>query len=181
MLHLSNCVHCLTVPPSIERARAIGPYAGSLRDILHALKYDGRRSLAAPLARRMREAGADLLEQADVVVPVPLHPRRRRERGFNQAADLAQHLGLPVVQALTRHKPTPSQTTLHATERHQNMHGAFRVSTRMTGLRGAAVMLVDDVRTTGATLDSCAVALKGAGVRVVYALTAARVESSRLR
>ena len=129
----------------------------------------------------MREAGADLLEQADVVVPVPLHPRRRRERGFNQAADLAQHLGLPVVQALTRHKPTPSQTTLHATERHQNMHGAFRVSTRMTGLRGAAVMLVDDVRTTGATLDSCAVALKGAGVRVVYALTAARVESSRLR
>jgi len=178
---VAACHHCLTVPTSIERARAIGPYAGSLREILHALKYDGRRSLAEPLARRMRLAGGDLLEAADAVVPVPLHPRRRRERGFNQASDLARHLGLPVVQALARHKSTPSQTTLHATERHDNMRAAFGATARLKGLRGTAVVLVDDVRTTGATLDGCALVLKEGGVRAVFALTAARVESSRLR
>lgn len=175
------CVHCLTVPASVERARAIGPYAGPLRDILHALKYDGRRSLAVPLANRMRVAGADLLAQVDAVVPVPLHPRRRRERGFNQAADLAHHLGLPVVEALVRRKSTPSQTTLHAAERQDNMRGAFGATKRVQPLHGASIVLVDDVRTTGATLDACAQVLKEAGVRAVFALTAARVESSRLR
>ncbi len=178
---LVSCAHCVTVPASIERARAIGPYAGTLRDILHALKYDGRRSLGIPLGHRMRLAGADLLGLSDCVVPVPLHPRRRRERGFNQAADLSHHLGLPVVHALRRQKSTPTQTMLHAKERHDNMREAFALTRQGDGLRGASVLLVDDVRTTGATLDACALALKGAGVRVVFALTAARVESSRLR
>lgn len=177
----SRCVHCDTVPASIDRARAIGPYAGALRDILHALKYDGRRSLAVPLAARMRQAGSDLFDGTEAVVPVPLHPRRRRERGFNQAADLARHLGLPVVDALVRRKSTPSQTTLHATERHENMRGAFTATARLAHLRGASILLVDDVRTTGATLDACALVLREAGVRAVFALTAARVESSQPR
>lgn len=176
---ITACEGCLTVPVSVQRVRAIGPYTGPLRAILHALKYDGRRSLAAPLAARMRLAGQDLLREAQVVVPVPLHGRRRRERGFNQAADLAAHLGLPVVHALTRVRSTPSQTTLHADERRTNMHGAFQATAHARTLRGCAVVLVDDVHTTGATLDACAVVLREAGVEVVFALTAARVGSSR--
>jgi predicted amidophosphoribosyltransferase len=86
----------------VDRARAVGAYDGSLRAIVHALKYEGRRSLARPLATFMRTRGADVLGGADWVVPVPLHPSRRRERGFNQAADLARHLGLPTCNALAR-------------------------------------------------------------------------------
>ena len=173
------CVHCADTDGHVARARAIGPYAGALRDIVHALKYDGRRSLAKPLAQCMRHAGDDLLMQASVAVPVPLHPARRRERGFNQAADLARHIGLPVVPALARVRATPSQTTLHAVDRHANVRGAFRATSRVRDLRGATVLVVDDVRTTGATLEACASVLKEAGVREVLALTAARVASSQ--
>ena len=78
----------------VDRARAVGAYDGALRAIVHALKYDGRRSLARPLAELMRHRGAEMLTGADWAVPVPLHRSRRRERGFNQAADLARHLGI---------------------------------------------------------------------------------------
>ena len=171
------CPHCADSTSHVTRARSIGPYAGALRDIVHALKYDGRRSLAKPLADRMRHAGQDLVRQADVTVPVPLHRARRRERGFNQAADLAHCIGLPVVPALSRVRATPSQTALHAEERRANVDGAFRATRRVLELRGVTVLVVDDVRTTGATLESCARVLKDAGVREVLALTAARVES----
>ncbi|MEQ1912192.1 MAG: ComF family protein [Vicinamibacterales bacterium] len=174
-----SCVRCADTTAHVTRARAIGPYAGALRDIVHALKYDGRRSLAKPLAERMRHVGEDLVLRASVAVPVPLHPARRRERGFNQAADLAHHIGLPVVSALSRVRATPSQTTLHAVDRHANVHGAFRATRRVHDLRGATVLVVDDVRTTGATLEACASVLTEAGVREVLALTAARVESSQ--
>lgn len=164
---------------SVAGARSIGPYTGALRDIVHALKYDGRRSLAKPLAERMRDVGEELVRQASVSVPVPLHPARRRERGFNQAADLARHVGLPVLPALSRVRATPSQTTLHADDRRANVRGAFCTTRRARELRGATVLIIDDVMTTGATLESCASVLKEAGVREVLALTAARVESSR--
>ena len=173
------CSHCADTTFHVTRARAIGPYAGTLRDIVHALKYDGRRSLAKPLAQRMRHAGKDLVLQASVTVPVPLHPARRRERGFNQAADLAHHIGLPVVPALSRVRATPSQTTLHAIDRRANVSGAFRATRRVRDLRGVTVLVVDDVQTTGATLEACASVLKDAGVREVLALTAARVASSQ--
>jgi ComF family protein len=162
--------------PVVERARAIGPHAGSLRAVIHALKYDGRRSVARPLAQLMSAAGADLVRRTDVAVPVPLHPARRRSRGFNQAADLARHIGLPVVHALVRTRNTETQTALPAAERHANVAGAFRPTRRAAALGGACVLLVDDVRTTGATLDACGAALKDAGARCVTALTAARVE-----
>ena len=126
----------------------------------------------------MREAGADLIARAAVTVPVPLHRSRVRERGFNQALDLARHIGLPICPALERVKRTQSQTRLHASERTDNVTGAFRVTRRGHTLRDATILLVDDVRTTGATLDACAAALKDAGVGAVYALTAARVEMS---
>ena len=117
--------------------------------------------------------------QATVTVPVPLHPARRRERGFNQAGDLAHYIGLPVVHALSRVRATPSQTTLDAIDRRANVHGAFRATRRVHDLRGVTVLVVDDVQTTGATLEACASVLKEAGVRAVLALTAARVESSQ--
>jgi predicted amidophosphoribosyltransferase len=106
---------------------------------------------------------------------VPLHRARRRERGFNQAHDLACQLGLPVVHALRRVRPTAPQVSLAAARRHQNVRGAFQPRRDVKGLAGLIVVLVDDVSTTGATLEACARALDEAGVGEVRALTAARV------
>jgi ComF family protein len=162
----------------VDLARAIGGYDGALRAIVHALKYEGRRSLAKPLAKLMRVRGAEMLRGADWAVPVPLHPSRRRERGFNQAADLARHLGLSVRPALQRHKATRTQTGLPAARRHRNVRDAFSLARRAgaEGLEGSVVVLIDDVSTTGATLEACARVLKeAAGVDQVRALTAARV------
>ena len=163
----------------IVLTRAIGLYDGSLRAILHAFKYDGRRSLAARLGELMKVRGADVLAGAETVVPVPLHSSRRRERGFDQAADLARHIGLPVVHALGRIRPTAVQASLPAGRRHANVRDAFALGPAAGRLRGRVVVLVDDVSTTGATLEACARALSGAGVREIRALTAARVVSIR--
>jgi ComF family protein len=163
--------------PLIDRSRAIGAYEGALRSIVHALKYDGRRSLARPLAALMRQRGADVLAGAAAAVPVPLHPSRQRARGFNQAADLARHLGLPVIPALRRIRPTAVQAELPASQRFMNVSDAFRATRAARDLCGV-VVLIDDVRTTGATLDACARALKQAGAREVRALTAARVATA---
>jgi ComF family protein len=161
----------------VSRTRAIGAYDGALRAIVHALKYDGRRSLAATLAALMRERGAEILAGADALVPVPLHPARRRERGFNQAADLARHLPLPTVNALRRTRRTAAQASLPAARRHGNVRGAFAATPLAASVAGLTVVLVDDVSTTGATLEACARALKEEGVVEVRALTAARVVS----
>lgn len=166
----------------IDRAQAIGLYDGALRSVVHALKYEGRRSLATPLAALMRDRCALSLDGADAVVPVPLHPSRRRHRGFNQACDLARGLGLPVSRAIRRIRATESQTGLSADERRRNMSGAFgpsRLPWRSRAIDGRVVVLVDDVSTTGATLDECARVLKGLGAREVRAVTAARVVTPR--
>src|SRR5262249_2149072 len=107
------------------------------------------------------------------------HPSRRRRRGFNQAADLADHLHLPVVNALARVHATKTQTDLPAAMRHRNVRGAFAPTRASRALERSIVVLVDDVSTTGATLDACAAALMHAGVREVRALTAARVSTGR--
>jgi len=127
----------------------------------------------------MRERGATLFDGAACVVPVPLHASRRRHRGFNQSADLARHLGLPVVHALRRVRATATQAELPAAQRHRNVRGAFAVTRAGRSLAGATVLLVDDVSTTGATLHACAAELKAAGVADVRALTAARVATTR--
>jgi ComF family protein len=171
-----RCPRCRRRSRPIALARAVGAYEGSLRAIVHALKYDCRRSVAAPLARAMRIHGRQVLAGADAVVPVPLFRTRRRARGFNQAADLARHIGLPVLSILTRTRDTPSQTDLPSARRHANVRHAFRV-VRPAGAAGACLVLIDDVSTTGATLDACALALLNAGAREVRALTAARVVS----
>ena len=169
------CPRCRRSRRSVDRARAIGEYDGVLRAIVHALKYEGRRSLARPLARLMSCRGSDVLNGADWLVPVPLHASKRRQRGFNQSADLARHLDLPVIEALARVRATPSQTGLPASQRHRNMKDAFASTPQTVRLTGSIVVLVDDVRTTGATLEACARVLKEAGAREVRALTAAQV------
>jgi len=176
-LPLACCPRCRRARRLVDRARAIGAYDGALRAIIHALKFDGRRSLARPLGRLMRERGAEILDGAACLVPVPLHPSRRRHRGFNQAADLARHVGMPVRPALRRVRATPAQTGLPAARRHRNLRDAFAATRAAATLTGAVVVLIDDVSTTGATLEACARALKEAGVAEVRALTAARVVS----
>ena len=172
---LARCPRCRRTRRLVDRARAIGAYDAALRAIIHALKYEGRRSLARPLGALMRMRGADMLAGATCVVPVPLHPSRRRHRGFNQAADLARHMGIPVRAALRRVRATPTQTGLPAGLRHRNVRNAFAATRAAGALSGAIVVLIDDVSTTGATLEACARALKQAGVVEVRALTAARV------
>jgi ComF family protein len=177
------CASCRQRPyTAIDAGRAAGEYDGALRGIIHAFKYGGRRSLASPLGVLMREAAGGILDEAACAVPVPLHPWRRLQRGFNQAADLAAALGIPVVHALWRQRLTPPQAGLTAGARRRNVRGAFRLSPLVSRrvvhsmLAGRAVVLVDDVRTTGATLDACAHVLKDAGAKEVRVLTAALAE-----
>jgi ComF family protein len=172
---LELCPRCRRTPRSVDRGRAIGVYDGALRGIIHAFKYEGRRSLARPLGALMRRRGAEVLQGATCAIPVPLHGSRRRRRGFNQAADLAMQLGIPVVSALRRLRATDSQIDLPAAQRHRNVRDAFAATRHAASLRGSTVVLIDDVSTTGATLEACARALKENGVREVRALTAARV------
>ena len=147
---------------------------------MHVFKYEQRHTLAPRLGGLMRESGAGILGGVDCVVAVPLHRRRQLARGFNQAAELAAQLGLPVVGALRRIRPTAPQAELPAGRRRVNVRGAFapargfRAGSRGTAVEGACVLLVDDVTTTGATLDACARVLRRAGAREVRALTLAR-------
>ncbi len=169
----------------ISLARTGGAYEGPLRRLLHAFKYERRRGLAPPLASLMRRAGELVLRDADVVVPVPLHPWRRLHRGFNQAVDLATHLGPPVLQALWRRRATAPQAPLGRRARARNVDGAFGVApwlgrrTRRRWLEGRTVVVVDDVITTGATLRACAAVLLATGAREVRLLTLARATLGR--
>ena len=178
-LETATCPRCRRHPAEVSVSRAIGAYEGSLRAIVHALKYEGRRSLASPLAALIRRECANTLEGADMLVPVPLHPGRERQRGFNQAEELAARLDMPMRRVLRRIRATPSQTDLPAARRHGNVRDAFAISrsARVSGLR---IVLVDDVCTTGATLDACARVLRAAGAADVRAVTAARVVSRPL-
>jgi predicted amidophosphoribosyltransferase len=122
------CARCRRRPDRLLMARSAGRYDGSLRRIIQAFKYEQRRLLARPLARLMAQAGADWLAEADAVVPVPLHPWRAWQRGFNQADDLARHLGPPVWAAPGRRRGGPPQASLPAARRHGNVRGAFALA-----------------------------------------------------
>jgi ComF family protein len=180
-----TCGACLADPPAFDRARAALAYNDVSRDLVLAFKHQGRRDGLKTFAGWMVAAGGALLEEADLIVPVPLHYFRLVRRGFNQSVWLAQALGELAdrrvgVDLLKRTRPTPSQGGLSAEGRRRNVQGAFRVKRRAeTRLKDQRVLLVDDVFTTGATLESCSRVLKRAGARSVDALTLARVARPR--
>jgi ComF family protein len=175
------CRACSVTLGAVASARSVGAFDGALADIVHALKYGRRPSVAPPLARLMRTAGRDLLATVDLLVPVPLHRRRERERGFNQAEALARGLGPPVCAALVRARATAAQVGLSGDARRANLHGAFALTCAAGTLRGRTVAVVDDVLTTGATVAACAEALAAAEPRAIVAITAARAVTARPR
>src|SRR5262245_43135239 len=140
------CPRCSNAHNYISRSRAIGEYDGSLRAIVHALKYDGRRSVAGELGTLLARHGETILAGADLVVPVPLHRSRRRRRGFNQAAEIARHLPVTSGNVLKRVRATVSQTDLPAAERHANVKDVF-AKRRRADVKGLVIVLVDDVST----------------------------------
>ncbi len=174
------CGRCRRGLGSFAAGASLGRYEGSLRVAIHQLKYRGKRRLARRLADEVLAdpAARALLEKGALLVPVPLHPRRQRQRGFNQSVLLARALGrrtgLAVAEALRRRQDTPAQTGLSAAARRANVRGAFGVRVPPGLLRGRVVVLVDDVLTTGATATACAQALKAAGAAELRLLTLAR-------
>lgn len=171
------CPHCQRDPLQIDGVRSVAYLDGVLRQAIHCLKYNNLQELAIPLGRFMGEYWVRNHIPAEVIVPVPLHISRLRERGYNQAALLARELGksigLPVSEnSLVRVRATRPQVDLNAQEREENVRNAFRCAN--TELKHKRVLLVDDVYTTGATLEACSVALRQVGVRSVWALTLAR-------
>lgn len=182
------CGRCLKHPPSFQRARSACFYEGGLRMMIHHLKYKGYAQAAAPLGGILWEAFKKNWEpeQIDFVVPVPLHKKRLRRRGFNQAEQLIRpwpalarregiqfHQGNIGGRLLVRRHNTPPQTGLDSRQRVDNVKAAFRVR-EPSVVRGRCILLVDDVLTTGATVQACAKALTSSGASKVHVLTLAR-------
>ncbi len=177
-----RCHHCAVRPPAYEKAWTLYPYLPPLQEAICLFKYRGKVSLAKPLGRLLlKELPASL--HADVVIPVPLHPTRLREREFNQslllADQVATHLQLPVsFTNLVRTVPSDPQSTLSRKERMKNLRRAFAVR-RPSLIAKKRVLLIDDVFTTGTTVNECAKVLRTAGAEAVFVLTLARtIESS---
>lgn len=168
-------------PPTFARARSAVSYEGAVPDLVHALKYADRTDLAPMLGAWMARVAHELVADADMLVPVPLHWGRLASRRFNQAALLAQEVGrltgLPVTtNLLLRNRRTPQQVGLGRDERARNMRGAFVVpDSKKAAVAGRRPILVDDVLTTGATLEAATRALLTAGAAAVDVLTLARV------
>lgn len=174
-----SCSRCRVTLTAIDGIRAGYVLVGPARQAVHRLKYNGIAALAEPMGALLAAHLARQPLPSELLVPVPLHPRRLKARGYNQAARLAAHLGeqtgLPVVEALVRARETPPQVqvgTLAA--RRQNVAGAFAGAAALAAVRGRRVLVVDDVVTTGSTLDACATVLKAAGAATVWGLTFAR-------
>jgi ComF family protein len=171
------CDRCHTSPLRIETIRSVGYFEGVLREAIHRLKYGGRTVLAEPLGDLMATYWMEHSVPVDLVVPVPLHAARLRERGYNQAAllarEVARRVGLVVDErVLIRWRATAPQVELDAGQRKENVRAAFRCASDKVAHK--RILLIDDVCTTGATLEACAVALYERGAHTVQALTLAR-------
>jgi ComF family protein len=175
-----HCGGCQLEPPAYGQARAWGEYRGNLAEAVRRFKFQGSRPLARGLGRLMAAADELWLGDfaADAVAPVPLHPRRLRERGFNQAVDLARPVarrrGVPILySALARLRDTRPQYGLTRLQRQNNVKNAFTVASPRA-VAGKTIILVDDVLTTGATATAAVLALTQAGAAAVAVLTVAR-------
>lgn len=184
------CGVCIESPRKFRKARAVGVYDKGLLKAVHCLKYRGRAELARPLGELLFEGFLRhwAPDEVDMVVPVPLHGRRMRRRGFNQSllllrnwSKLMERAGYDMQrvriapESLKRSKSTASQTGLGRRQRMKNLRGAFTVPAP-EGVKGKRILLVDDVYTTGATAEACAVALRKAGASRVDVLTLARTK-----
>jgi len=170
------CATCRATPSHLDRIAASAVFAHPLRDAIHDLKYNNGRNLARPLGARMAVFWRQGNFAADVIIPVPLHPARLAERGYNQSALLARSMSQEISvrideTVLVRAKATQQQALLKAGERRENVKDAFACRGRVSGQR---VVLVDDVCTTGSTLESCAAVLRASGAASVWAFTLAR-------
>jgi ComF family protein len=168
-----SCDACRRDEPAFDSAHAAFLYGAAIAHVLHRFKYEDKAALARPLGEHIARLP---LPEADVVMPVPLHPSRRRERTYDQALFLAQRVAAKRQLAcesllLARVKATSRQVGQHRAERQRNMDGAFDVKGSVAGAR---VLLIDDVVTTGATASSCAATLKKAGARSVHVASVAR-------
>lgn len=171
------CAGCLAEKPPYQALRSWVAFEGPIRQALHRLKYRRNLALGEALARPMAEFVAGLGWPVEMVIPIPLAAKRMQERGYNQVGLVARPLAARTgwryaPRALTRPRETRSQVGLSAAERRENVRGAFRAAPEQVA--GRTVLLVDDVATTGATLNAAAEALLCAGAREVYALTIAR-------
>lgn len=167
------------LPPGIIQLEWCAAYAGPARACVHALKYDGERRLVEPLAQLMAERWRHAGIGGAILVPVPVHAARKRQRGFDQAELLARGvgrvLGLPAVQAVRRSAQTTAQHELGRGARAANVGHAFAIAPERIGtIRGTWVILVDDLTTTGATFSGCARVLYDSGAAAVSALALAR-------
>jgi len=176
------CAGCHAYPPAYDKARAVMRYDEHSRGPILALKHGDRLDLAPGFTRWLSRGGRALLDEADIILPVPLHPYRLWTRRYNQSAELARALarqtGKPCnLDSLTRSRATPSQGAMRSAKaRRRNMLGAFKVPPRhKSAIAGRNILLIDDVLTTGATVDACARALKRAGAVKVFVLALARV------
>lgn len=170
------CASCQARPPGYTALRSWGIYTGALREAIHQLKYKHDIGIAEALSRHLIELFCLTHWPVDILTVVPLGPRRMQERGFNQSSLLARPLGLATgisfqPGALVRIRETPSQVGLSARDRQENMKDAFLAAARV---KGKQVLIVDDVATTGSTLEACSQALRNAGAASVYGLTLAR-------
>ncbi len=174
----SVCAACRGGLRGFDRAICFGGYEGNLRGLIHLFKYSGMKPLAEPLGRLMDRV-LPIEDRYDAVVPVPLHWKRRWQRGFNQAELLAAHVAkrraMPMVRALRRKRATAVQAGLASAGRKKNVSGAFAVRSGLD-LNDKTILLIDDVMTTGATARACAAALKRGGAKSVSLLTLARVD-----
>lgn len=173
-----RCSLCRAGANGFDAAYTYGSFEGELRELIHLLKYARVRTLAKPLAKLLA-AALPLDRSFDVVVPMPMHWRKRWVRGFNQAEllakEIARNRGLPLRNAARKRKATAAQASLTNAARQANVAGAFEIRHRDV-LAGKRILLVDDVMTTGATASACAKALKQAGAREVTLLAVARTD-----
>lgn len=174
--HPEICQNCSTQPPHFNALRSWAVFEGPLRLALHRLKYHQDLGLGDALAVQMLDSLRSLNWDFDMIIPVPLGQKRRRERGYNQVAMVAKPLALALgVQfsphALVRHRETRSQVGLTYEERRHNVRGAFQAR---SGVSGKKILILDDVATTGSTLSASAEALHASGAKIVLAMTVAR-------